>query len=245
MMGESSTDEMKIGVNPKDIMSDISLKDMAAHAVHFGHPTSRWNPKMKPFIYGARHGVHIFDLNKTAKRLVEALEFMNRMAKDKKEILFVGTKQQCRRFLYDVKEETNMPIVTDKWIPGLLTNWKTIKERIDYFKQLKEDDAAGNLAKYTKKEQTKLRKKIQDLSVSLSGVENMKGKPDVLFVADIVRDHIAVKEARTLGIPVIGIVDTNADPDMVDYPIPANDDAIKSLEYILGKAKEAVKTTSS
>lgn len=221
-------------------MSDISLKDMAAHAVHFGHPTSRWNPKMKPFIYGARHGVHIFDLNKTAKKLLEALEFLNRMAKDKKEVLFVGTKQQCRRFLYEIKDETGMPIVTDKWIPGLLTNWKTIKERIDYFKQLKEDDAAGKLSKYTKKEQTKLRKKIQDLSVSLSGVENMKGRPDVLFVADIVRDHIAVKEARTLGIPVVGIVDTNADPDLVDYQIPANDDAIKSLEYILGLAKEAV-----
>ena len=111
----------------------------------------------------------------------------------------------------------------------------------DNFKKLKEDDAKGELSKYTKKEQTQLRKKIQDLSVSLSGVENMRGKPDVLFVADIVRDHIAVKEARTLGIPVVGIVDTNADPDLVDYPIPANDDAIKSLEYILGLAKEAVK----
>ncbi len=221
-------------------MSDISLKEMAANAVHFGHPTSRWNPKMKTYIYGSRHGVHIFDLKLTAKKLQEALGFLNRMAKDKKEVLFVGTKQQCRRFLYEVKEETGMPIVTDKWIPGLLTNFKTIKERIDYFKQLKEDDAAGKLSKYTKKEQSKLRKKIQDLSVSLSGVENMRGKPDVLFVSDIVRDHIAVKEARTLGIPVVGIVDTNADPDQVDYPIPANDDAIKSLEYILGLAKEAV-----
>jgi small subunit ribosomal protein S2 len=221
-------------------MSDISLKEMAKSAVHFGHPTSRWNPKMKPFIYGARHGIHIFDLKMTAKKLVEALEFLNRMAKDKKEVLFVGTKQQCRRLLNEIKDETGMPIVTDKWIPGLLTNFKTIKERIDYFKQLKEDDAAGNLSKYTKKEQMKLRKKIQDLSVSLSGVENMKGRPDVLFVADIVRDNISVTEAKKLGIPVVGIVDTNADPDMVDYPIPANDDAIKSLEYILGLAKEAV-----
>lgn len=222
-------------------MSDISLKDMAASAVHFGHPTSRWNPKMKPYLYGARHGVHIFDLKKTATKLVEALEFLSKMARDRKEVLFVGTKQQCRRFLFEIKDETGMPIVTDKWIPGLLTNFKTIKQRIDYFKQLKEDDAKGNLTKFTKKEQTKLRKKIQELSTSLSGVENMKGRPDVLFVADIVRDHISVKEARTLGIPVVGIVDSNADPDMVDYPIPANDDAIKSLQYILGHAKEAVK----
>ncbi len=221
-------------------MSDISLKEMAKSAVHFGHPTSRWNPKMKPYIYSSRHGIHIFDLKQTANKLVSALEFLSRMARDKKEILFVGTKQQCRKFLYSVKEDTGMPIVTDKWIPGLLTNFKTIKERIDYFKQLKEDDASGKLSKYTKKEQNKLRKKIQDLSTSLSGVENMKGKPDVLFVADIVRDHISVKEARTLGIPVVGIVDSNADPDLVDYIIPANDDAIKSLEYILGLAKEAV-----
>jgi len=222
-------------------MTDISLKDMAKNALHFGHPTSRWNPKMKPFIYGSRHGIHLFDLKKSAKYLLEALEFLNRMAKDKKEILFVGTKQQCRRLLVEIKEEAGMPIVTDKWIPGLLTNFKTIKERINYFKQLKIDDASGALSKYTKKEQMKLRKKIQQLSMSLSGVENMNGKPDVLFVSDIVRDHIAVSEARKLGIPVVGIVDTNADPTKVDYPIPANDDAIKSLEYILGLAKTAVK----
>lgn len=222
-------------------MSDISLKEMAKSAVHFGHPTSRWNPKMKPYIYGSRHGIHIFDLQQTAKLLLKALEFMNRMAKDKKEVLFVGTKQQCRRLLNEIKDETGMPIVTDKWIPGLLTNFKTIKERIDYYKQLKLDDADGKLSKFTKKEQMKLRKKIRDLSVSLSGVENMRGRPDVIFVADIVRDNISVMEAKKLGIPVVGIVDTNADPDLVDYPIPANDDAIKSLEYILGLAKEAVK----
>lgn len=221
-------------------MTNISLKEMAQNAVHFGHPTARWNPKMKMYIYGARHGIHIFDLNKTAKQLVSALEFLNKVSKEGKEILFVGTKQQCRRLLVEIKEETGMPIVTDKWIPGLLTNFKTIKQRIDHFKQLKEDDAKGALSKYTKKEQTKLRKEIQQLSMSLSGVENMKSKPDILFVADIVRDHIAVTEARKLKIPVVGIVDTNADPDLVDYVIPANDDAIKSLEYILGLVKEAV-----
>jgi len=222
-------------------MTNISLKEMAKSAVHFGHPTSRWNPKMKPYIYGSRHGIHIFDLKKTADLLVQALDFLNKSAKNKKEILFVGTKQQCRSLLGQIKEEAGMPIVTDKWIPGLLTNFKTIKERIDYFKQLKQDDASGALGKYTKKEQTKLRKKIQKLSISLSGVENMQGKPDVLFVADIVRDHIAVTEARKLKIPVVGIVDSNADPDKVNFPIPANDDAIKSLEFILELAKEAVK----
>ncbi len=221
-------------------MSDISLKEMAAHAVHYGHPTFKWNPKMKPYIFGSRFGIHIFDLHKTAECLKEALDFLADSAQKGKQILFVGTKQQCRKPLQDIKAETNMPIVTDKWIPGLLTNYKTIKGRIDYFKQLKESDRRGDLSKYTKKEQVKLRKKIQDLSISLSGVENMTSVPDVVFVTDIVRDIISVKEAKRLRIPVVAIVDSNADPDLADYVIPANDDAIKSLTYILEMVKEAV-----
>lgn len=223
-------------------MSDISLKEMAKSAVHFGHPTHKWNPKMKPYLYGNRYGIHIFDLQKTAKHLVKALDFLADSISKNKNILFVGTKQQCRKILQDIKDTTGMPIVTDKWIPGLLTNFKTIKKRIDYFKDLKEQDRKGELSKYTKKEQLKLRKKIQKLSLSLTGVENMEGTPDVLFAADIIRDNIAVKEARRLKIPVVGIVDSNADPDMVDYIIPANDDAIKSLTYILNLVKEAVAT---
>lgn len=223
-------------------MSDISLKEMAKCAVHFGHPTHKWNPKMKPFIYGNRYGIHIFDLQKTARLLVKALDFLADSSQKNKEVLFVGTKQQCRTLLQEIKDETGMPIVTDKWIPGLLTNFKTIKERINYFKKLKEDDKRGELSKYTKKEQVKLRKKIQDLSTSLSGVENMEGTPDIIFVADICRDNIAVKEARRLKIPVVAIVDSNTDPDLVDYPIPANDDAIKSLSYILNLVKEALKS---
>ena len=221
-------------------MTDISLKEMAKNAVHFGHPTQKWNPKMKKYIYASKQGIHIFDLHKTASELLKALDFLANAARAKKTILFVGTKQQCHNMLKDIKKETKMPIVTDKWIPGLLTNFKTIKKRIDYFKQLKEDDRSGALMKYTKKEQTKLRKKIQDLSSSLSGVEEMDELPDVLFVTDIVRDHIPVQEARRLHIPVVAIVDSNADPDMVDYPIPANDDAIKSIEYILNLVKEAI-----
>ena len=221
-------------------MIDISLKEMAKNAVHFGHPKQKWNPKMKKFIYGQKQGIHIFDLHKTASEFLKALDFLANAARSKKTVLFVGTKQQCHQMLNDIKKETRMPIVTDKWIPGLLTNFKTIKKRIGYFKQLKEDDKTGALEKYTKKEQTKLRKKIQDLSASLSGVEEMDDLPDVVFVTDVVRDHIPVNEARRLRIPVVGIVDTNADPDMVDYPIPANDDAIKSIEYILNLVKEAM-----
>lgn len=221
-------------------MTDISLKDMVKHAVHFGHPTYKWNPKMKPYLYGKRHGIHIFDLQKTSKLLLKALDFLANAARANKTILFVGTKQQSHPFLQDIHKTTKHPIVTDKWIPGLLTNFKTIKQRIKYFKDLKDADRTGGLDKYTKKEASKLRKKIQDLSASLSGVEDMEGIPDVVFVVDIVRDNIAVREARRLKLPVIAIVDSNADPDLVDFPIPANDDAIKSLEYILGFVKEAV-----
>ncbi len=213
---------------------------MAEHAVHFGHPTHKWNPKMKPYLYGKRHGIHIFDLKKTAEVLVDALEFLANAKRANKTILFVGTKQQSHLLLQDLHQATRMPIVTDKWIPGLLTNFKTIKKRIDYFKDLKDQDRKGGFDKYTKKEQGKLRKKIQDLSASLSGVENMGDLPDVLFVADMVRDNIAVREARRLNIPVVAIVDSNGDPDLVDYPISANDDAIKSLEYIFSLIKEAL-----
>jgi len=223
-------------------MIDISLKEMAENALHFGHSTSRWNPKMRPFLYGSRYGIHIFDLKKTVQYFAKALEFLADSVRKNKNILFVGTKQQCRKFLQDIHKSTGMPVVTDKWIPGLLTNFKTIKKRIDYFKQLKEDDRKGELEKYTKKEQLKLRKKIQNLSSSLSGVEDMGDIPDVLFVIDIVRDNIAVKEARRLKIPVVGIVDSNADPDLVDYIIPANDDAVKSLQYIMNLVSEALST---
>ncbi len=221
-------------------MSDISLKEMVKHAVHFGHPTAKWNPKMKPYLYGKRNGIHIFDLRKTAENLMVALDFVANAARANKRILFVGTKPQCHGLLDELHKTTHMPVVTDKWIPGLLTNYKTIKKRIDYFKKLKEDDKTGGLEKFTKKEQVKLRKKIQDLSASLSGVEDMQDLPDALFVVDIVRDNLAVREARRMKIPVVGIVDSNADPDLVDYVIPANDDAIKSLEYIFGFVKEAL-----
>jgi small subunit ribosomal protein S2 len=213
---------------------------MVLHAVHFGHPTAKWNPKMRPYLYGKRNGIHIFDLHKTAEGLSKALEFLANASRAGKKILFVGTKPQTRSLLDEIHSTTHMPVVNDKWIPGLLTNYKTIKKRIDYFKKLKEDDKTGGLDKFTKKEQVKLRKKIQDLSSSFSGVEMLTDLPDVVFVSDIVKDNLSVLEARKMHIPVVAIVDSNADPDLVDYVIPANDDAIKSLEYIFGFVKEAL-----
>lgn len=221
-------------------MTDISLKEMVKSGVHFGHPKHKWNPKMRSYLYGLRHGIHIFDLKKTATKLLEALQFLSEAASHGKSILFVGTKPQCRTLLRDIHDSSGMPTVTDKWIPGLLTNFKTIRRRLKYFQELKDADASGEFNKYTKKEQLKLRKKIQELSSAFSGIEEMEDLPDVLFAIDFVRDHIPVAEAHRLKIPVVGIVDSNADPDLADYVIPANDDALKSLNYILGLVKEAV-----
>lgn len=221
-------------------MTDISLKEMVKCGVHFGHPKHKWNPKMRSYLFGLRHGIHIFDLKKTAQKLLEALQFLSEAAAHGKSILFVGTKPQCRVMLREIHETTGMPTVTDKWIPGLLTNFKTIRKRLKYFQELKMADSKGELIKYTKKEQLKLRKKIQELSSAFFGIEEMDDLPDALFVTDFVRDHIPVAEARRLKIPVVGIVDSNADPDLADYLIPANDDALKSLGYILGLVKEAV-----
>lgn len=218
----------------------ISLKEMAKNAVHFGHPTQRWNPKMRPYLYGERNGIHIFDLKKTAEHLVRALQYLNELASRHQVILFVGTKQQGRKILEEIHEEADMPVVINKWMPGLLTNFRTLKQRIDYFVLTKEAERTGGLEKFTKKEQSVIKKELVSLEGAFAGVQDMTKVPDAIFVTDVVRDKIAVQEARRLGIPVIGIVDSNADPDSVDYVIPANDDALKSVSYILKLAKSAL-----
>lgn len=213
---------------------------MAQNAVHFGHPIARWNPKMKPYLYGERNGIHIFDLHKTTECLIRALSYLQETISKNQTILFVGTKQQARKTLEEIHTEAQMPIVVNKWMPGLLTNFRTLKQRIDYFVKTKESLATGAFDKFTKKEQMAKQKEIQFLENAFSGVQSMKDLPDVVFVADIVRDQIAVKEARRLKIPVVAIVDSNADPDLASYVIPANDDALKSVNYILGLVKQAI-----
>lgn len=217
------------------------LEQMLKAAVHFGHYKKKWNPKMDKYLFTTRKGVHIIDLHKTLAHLDKALAYLNKLAKENKTILMVSTKQQANPIVTKVAEDANLPYVTYKWIPGLLTNFATVSQRIKKLRDLKKLRDEGGLDKYTKKEALKMQKLIIKLEETLGGVEEMRKKPDALFVVDIVRDEIAVKEARTLGIPVIGIVDSNADPDTVDYPIPANDDAIKSLDYIMGKVAEALK----
>lgn len=213
---------------------------MFDNAVHIGHRTHKWNPKMKKFIYAEHNGIHIINLEKTAAYLEKAFAFISKFVSEGKTILFVSTKPQAVKIMEAAANGCSMPYVVSKWIPGLLTNFSTIRSRIKYMKQLKEQEASGEFAKYTKKEALKLKKSIDQLQTSLGGVENLTDKPDAVFVVDTVRDAIPVKEARKLGLPVIGIVDTNADPTLVDFPIPANDDALKALTYLIEKIGEAV-----
>ncbi len=213
---------------------------MLKNAVHFGHRPSKWNPKMSRFIHGKHSGVHVFDLNQTAQKLQEALDFLKTYSKEGKTILFVSTKQQAVEIVRDTAEGCDMPYITHKWVPGLLTNFGTIKERIKYLKTLKSQEVSGEFEKYTKKEALYRHKTIIKLQIALGGVQEMNKKPDALFVVDAVRDKIAVKEASKLGIPIVAITDSNADPDGVTYPIPGNDDAIKSITFFLTKVGEAI-----
>ncbi len=219
---------------------NTELQEMLKNAVHFGHYTKKWNPKMKPFIYGIKDGVHVFDLHQTIAQLDTALDYLAKCSKEGKTILLVSTKQQSTPILEKVAEETGMPYVTNKWIPGFITNFTTVHKRIVQLKKWKDMIQDGGLDKYTKKEALKIQKNANKLQQVLGGVEGMEKRPDVLFVVDTVRDAVAVREANKVGIPVIAIVDSNSDPDKVDFAIPGNDDAIKSLTYLMGKVSEAI-----
>lgn len=216
------------------------LREMLEAAVHFGHQTQKWNPKMRKFLYGSKNGVHIFDLEKTQEYLEKALDYLKRSAAAGKVILFVSTKPQAAHLIREAAEATKMPYVIHKWLGGLLTNFSTMKQRIRYFRTLKEQEKSGDFQKYTKKEASELRKKIEKLEAALGGVRELDRLPDVIFLADVVRDRIVVKEANKMKVPVVGITDSNADPDGIAHPIPANDDAIKSLTYLILKVKDAI-----
>lgn len=235
---------MKFDVNPKD-MSQVELKEMLANAVHFGHQTQKWNPKMRPYLYGVRDGIHIFDLQKTFESMQSALSFLQTTVSEGKKVLFVSTKQQAASVVEATAKKCNMPYVTHKWIGGLLTNFSSINTRIKYYLDLEEKSKSGEFEKFTKKEASKFKKDLDKLGVAFSGLKGLTKAPDAIFVVDCVRDNIAIKEAQKLNIPVVAITDSNADPDEVDHPIPGNDDAIKSLKYFLSKAEDAILNTQS
>lgn len=230
-------------INEFFMPSTIELKDMLKSAVHFGHKTSNWHPKMAPYIYGAREGIHIFDLMKTKGALEEAVEFMGKMTKDGKKILFVATKPQASKIVEEACKEAKIPYVTHKWISGLLTNFNTVRARIRYFRKLKEEEQTGDFDKYTKAEASKLRKEMVKLEERLGGLGDMTGLPDAIFVLDAIRDKIAIVEASKLGIPVIAICDSNADPSGIDRIIPGNDDSVLAIEYYVNAATGAIKAS--
>lgn len=216
------------------------LKEMLSSAVHFGRKTSKWNPKMSPYLYGQKDGIHIFDLKQTASCLDEAEKFAEKIASEGKIILVVSTKPQTFEIIPEKCKKTNLPYVIHKWFAGLLTNFPTIKSRIRYLKKMKDMAASGEIERYTKNEQVKIRKEIGKLQNALGGVEEMTKKPDALFVTDVMRDETAIKEAVKLNIPVIGICDSNANPEKITYPIPGNVRSIKSLEYIIDSVFGAI-----
>ncbi len=220
-------------------MPVVTMKQLLEAGVHFGHRTRRWNPKMKPYIYAARKGIYIIDLQKTLKLLDEAYEFVKKRASEGATILFVGTKKQAQQVIKEEAERCGAFYVNNRWLGGLLTNFHTIRKRIDKLIELEEMEAAGEFEKYTKKEQSKLRRILEKLRKNLGGLKGMDRIPDILYVVDPRKEKIAVAEANKLGIPIVAMVDTNSDPDLIDYVIPSNDDAIRSIKLITSKIADA------
>lgn len=221
-------------------MSVISMKQLLEAGVHFGHQTRRWNPKMAPYIFTERNGIYIIDLQKTVKKIDEAYAFMKEVAESGKPVLFVGTKKQAQAAIEDEAKRCDMYYVNQRWLGGMLTNYKTISGRIKRLNDIKAMEEDGTFEKLSKKEVIKLRLEHDKLEKFLGGIKDMKGMPGAIFVVDPKKEKIAVKEARILGIPVVGIVDTNCDPDDVDYIIPANDDAIRAVKLIAGCMADAI-----
>lgn len=221
-------------------MAVISMKQLLEAGVHFGHQTRRWNPKMAPYIFTERNGIYIIDLQKTVRKIDEAYNFMKEVSESGRPILFVGTKKQAQGAIHDEALRCGQFFVNERWLGGMLTNYKTISLRIKRLNEIKTMEEDGTFEKLTKKEVTKIKMEEEKLEKYLGGIKNMKGMPAAIFVVDPKKERIAIKEARILNIPVVGIVDTNCDPDDVDYIIPANDDAIRAVKLITGKMAEAV-----
>ena len=221
-------------------MAVISMKQLLEAGVHFGHQTRRWNPKMAPYIFTERNGIYIIDLQKTVKKIDEAYDFMKTVGESGKPVLFVGTKKQAQQAIVDEANRCGMYYVSERWLGGMLTNHKTIATRIKRLNDINRMAEDGTFEKLSKKEVFKLRQEAEKLEKFLGGIKEMKGMPGALFIVDPKKERIAVKEARILGIPIVGIVDTNCDPDDVDYVIPANDDAIRAVKLIAGRMADAI-----
>ena len=219
---------------------NIDTEEMTRLGVHFGHRTSRIHPKIEPYLYGVKNNVHIIDLEKTKEKLIKALEFIQELISENKILLFIGTKVQVKDLIKKVAEDCDLPNVTERWLGGTFTNFQVILKRIQYYKNLEKQKTEGELEKYTKKERTEIDKELKRLEIKFKGIKDLTRVADAIFVCDMRKERLAVKEAIAMGVKVIGICDTNVDPSLADYPIPANDDAITSLRYILEKVREVI-----
>ena len=221
-------------------MAIVSMKALLESGVHFGHRTHKWNPAMKPYIFTERNGIHIIDLQKTVKALDQGYNLVRDTVADGGTVLFVGTKRQAQDTIRDEAERIDMPYVTNRWLGGMLTNWRTIRERVNELDRLERMRDQGEFARITKKEALILQRKMDRLDYFLGGIRKMTGLPTMVFVVDVYREITAIHEANLLQIPVIAMVDTNCDPNKIDYVIPANDDAIRSIKLLVGKMADAV-----
>jgi len=222
-------------------MSVVSMRELLEAGMHFGHQTRRWNPKMRPYIFTERNGIHILDLRQTLTIIEEAYELVKNITADGGEVLFVGTKKQAQGAIEEAATDSGMPYVNNRWLGGMLTNFETIHKRILYMLELERMDESEEMEALPKKERLKLRRELEKLHNVLGGVRDMKRVPDALFVIDVIEEHIAVAEGHRLGIPMIAIVDTNCDPDAIDLVIPGNDDAIRTAYLVSGVIAEAAK----
>ncbi len=218
----------------------IEIEEMAKAGLHLGHRASKTHPKMLPFIFGMRNTIHVIDLEKTKQKFLEVLEFIENCVKEKKTILFVGTKPQVRDLIKSLATEFSFPYVIYKWIGGTFTNFPEIKKRVEYLKELENKKNSPDWEKYTKKERKEMEEEMKKLEEKFGGLKNLEDLPEVVFICDLVKEALAAKEAKRKKIKVVAISDTNANPEMADYFIPANDDAISSVKYILEKVREAI-----
>jgi len=221
-------------------MAVVTMKDLLEAGVHFGHRTRRWNPKMKPYIFTERNGIHILDLQQTLRQLDRAYNLVQETIRDGGAILFVGTKKQAQQSVQQHAERVGMPYVVTRWLGGTLTNFRTIRLRVDYLLELERRRDEGEFDRLPKKEALKLNRLIAKLQTRVGGLRNMRDLPDLVFVVDVRREELAIKEANRLGIPVIAMVDSNCDPDPVDLVIPSNDDAIRAIKLMVSKIADAV-----
>jgi len=218
----------------------IDIEEMTKAGVCLGHRTSRLHPKMQPYVCGIKNNTHIIDLEKTAENLKQALKYIQKIISEGKILLLVGTKTPLKELVEETAQECNLLYVKERWLGGTFTNFETIKKRMEYYKEIQRKKTGGELEKYTKKERMELDKELNDFEIKFGGIKNMEKLPEAIFVLDMKKDGLAVKEAKMKGVKIIGITDTNVDPSLADFPIPANDDAVSSVKYILDKTKEVI-----